>query len=139
MLQTLIPGGTRRAVIISSAIFGLIHLNNLVQAGTPGTPAGVAVQALFSALFGVAFASYRVRTNTIWPVVIFHALPDISALFAQNSTGETSTLNPSTVVIELGLGVIVASYGLYLLRERHRELSVKNLGPSSSASSQREE
>lgn len=136
VLQTLIPGGTRRAVIVSSAIFGLIHLDNLVQAGAPGTPVGVAVQVLFSALFGVAFGSYRVRTNTIWPVIVFHALPDISALFVQNSTGETSTLNPSTVVIELDLGVVVASYGLYLLRERHRDVPVQDLRPSASVSSQ---
>lgn len=116
VLQSLLPAGVQRAVIVSSVVFGLFHFNNLVQAGGAGTVDSVSVQVLFAALFGIGFASFRLRTRTIWPVVVFHALSDVPALFLQMSTGATSSLNPLTVAIELLLGGTIAAYGLYVLR-----------------------
>lgn len=81
VLQSLLPGGAQRAVIVSSVVFGLFHFNNLVQAEGAGTVDSVSVQVLFAALFGIGFASFRLRTRTIWPVVVFHALSDVPALF----------------------------------------------------------
>ncbi len=121
VLESLLPGGLERAVVVSSIVFGLFHFNNLVQAGGGGTVGSVSVQVLFAALFGIGFASFRLRTGTIWPVVAFHVFSDFPAFFLQNSTGSTSSLNPMTVAIELLLGGTIAVYGLYLLRSTRRK------------------
>jgi hypothetical protein len=75
VLQTLLPRGTMRAVIISSVLYGAQYLR-LIAAGVD--PVLVGVQALHMVGIGVAFAAVVVVTGTIWPLVLITAATQVS-------------------------------------------------------------
>ena len=123
MLQSLLPSGVLRAVIVSALAFALLHLNNLFQAGSSSNPEAVLVNVAYAFLFGVAMASFRIATKTIWPAITFHTLTDIPGLLAivwgTTSIGSSSP-SPAGIVIEIGLGALMAWYGLRSLGRNMR-------------------
>jgi membrane protease YdiL (CAAX protease family) len=121
VLQSLIPKGVRTAVILSAVAFFLAHLGNLLQAQTGASLGGVLANALYAFLFGIGLGGIRIRTNTLWPGVTIHALTDFPSLLAIGwGTNAISSAGPSParVVLEVGLAVVLAGYGLLLLRSR---------------------
>lgn len=125
ILQSLSPSGALAAAGISSVFFGLAHLNNLL---THAPPIVVLAQVVGACLLGFGFAACRLRTGTIWPLILFHALYDLPAditLFnASNARtiGTTlATLSPlATALVLIIPGLILACYGLFLLRPLQR-------------------
>jgi membrane protease YdiL (CAAX protease family) len=121
ILQSLLPSGPLAAAALSGLFFGLAHLNNLL---THVPPAIVLVQAVGAFLLGFGFAACRLRTRTIWPLILFHALYDLPAditLFNAGKAGAIiatlSTLSLVTIALVLIIpGLILACYGLFLLR-----------------------
>jgi uncharacterized protein len=65
--------GVWPAVILSSVVFGAVHVSNGFITGDWG-PAGV--QALMATMSGLAFAALRVRTGSLWPGIVLHGLWD---------------------------------------------------------------
>jgi membrane protease YdiL (CAAX protease family) len=63
-------------VILSSSLFGVFHLTNLLNDVPPIT---VFVQVFYATVIGIAFAAIYIRTNNnlLW-CVILHALYDIA-------------------------------------------------------------
>lgn len=121
MLQALLPYGSIGGALLSSLFFGLAHLNNLL---THVPPVVVLAQVIGGALLGFGFAACRLRTRTIWPLIIFHALYDLPAnitLFdtrsfvSVNSMLSTSSLVAETIALIVP-GCVLACYGLFLLR-----------------------
>lgn len=118
ILQALLPIGPLGGVTLSSLLFGLAHLNNLLT----HLPASlVLAQAIGACLLGVGFAACRLRTRTIWPLIVFHTLYDLPAnmtLFGTRGIVEThSTLSSTAVGAALIVpGFLLACYGLFLLR-----------------------
>lgn len=112
MLRALQPLGTWRAVLVTTVLFSLTHLMN-VLAGEGGLQA--ALQLAYSAAIGFAFTAIVLRTGTIWPLVIAHGLIDFIA-FLQD---------PALVLpvhVEIGIDVAVTvvflAYGAFVLRTR---------------------
>ncbi|MFN8498424.1 MAG: CPBP family intramembrane glutamic endopeptidase [Anaerolineae bacterium] len=103
ILGLLRPTGIWRAVILSSLLFGLAHLGNILLRGNPSL---VALQALGSATGGVGLAALRLRTRTIWPLIAIHALND---LFLQMGTLPVP-------LVDAAHDIILLVYGIYLLR-----------------------
>jgi hypothetical protein len=66
----------------------------------------IALQAFGSAIQGIGFAALRLRTNTIWPLIVIHMLHD---LFLQMSTLPIPLL-------EAFIETILCIYGMVLLR-----------------------
>lgn len=97
ILQTLLPKGVLRAVLLSSLIFALLHVGNLF-AGLPWTY--VSGQVLFTFGDGLAYAVMRVRTGSIWPAIILHGLTDFGALAFTATTG----IKPAPLLSELLAG-----------------------------------
>src|SRR5260221_166416 len=64
----------------SALFFGLFHLQNLLYY----PPSTVLVQIMVTCLFGFGFAACRMRTNTICPLIIFHAGNELIAFSASN-------------------------------------------------------
>ncbi|MHB8595590.1 MAG: CPBP family intramembrane glutamic endopeptidase [Ktedonobacteraceae bacterium] len=127
ILQALSPYRPFAGAALSSLLFALAHLNNLLT----HLPAPIILgQVIGGFLLGFGFAACRLRTQTIWPLIIFHALYDLPAnitLFdIRNTTSVYSVLaNTSPGTIALGLvapGFILACYGVFLLRPRRPQL-----------------
>ena len=123
ILQSLLPIGPLTAAAFSSLFFALAHLNNLLTHAPPLVVFGQVVGAF---LLGFGFAACRLRTKTLWPLIIFHALYDLPAditLFnARNASTVNATLaalSPLATALALIIpGFILACYGLFLLRSR---------------------
>jgi hypothetical protein len=70
------------------------------------SPAFVVAQAFGTACFGVGFAALRLRTGTIWPLLVLHMLTDLF--------GQLARL-PVTPFL-MTQDVVLLAYGLYLVR-----------------------
>jgi membrane protease YdiL (CAAX protease family) len=67
------------AILITTLLFGLVHLLN---AGVVGNIEVAAAQAVAAAMSGLLFIAIRVRTGSIIPAMVYHALWDFGALMA---------------------------------------------------------
>ncbi len=114
VLQTLLPGGTRRAVLISSVLFGVAYLRVMAL---DVDPVHVAAQAANSVGMGIAFAALVIVTGTIWPLVLISAASQVVfyLTYLPNSRPDVSV-----IVIELLMGALAAAYGMRLLHRRRR-------------------
>ncbi len=86
----------------TALLFGLAHLSNIVIRGEVVI---IAAQAVGAAAFGFGFAALRLRTNTLVPLIVLHAVHD---LVLQMST---LPLIPVAVVQD----VLLFALGGYLL------------------------
>jgi hypothetical protein len=107
MLGLLRPTGVWRAVLISSLLFGLGHLGNTALRGMSFL---IVLQAFGAAIQGIGFAALRLRTNTIWPLIIIHGLHDLSL--------QMSTL--PIPLLEAPMETALCIYGIVLLRHYNR-------------------
>lgn len=112
MLRALEPLGVWRAVIITTILFSVTHLMN-VMAGEAGLQA--ALQLLYTAAVGFAFAALVLRTGTIWPLIVAHALIDFVAFM-----GDPALVVPPAAEIGIDITVTAAfvAYGLFVLGRR---------------------
>ena len=99
--------GPVRAMVVSSVLFGVCHLLNI--AGGSGL-AVTLLQICFAILYGLVFALIFIRSGSLIPCVLLHALHDLcSFLSAEGSV---------TMSIVLGAiqTVILILYFVYLLK-----------------------
>lgn len=104
------------AVLLSSAIFGIAHTGNGLATGDFG---GALWQAAAAFLQGVAYAAIRLRTRSVWPMVVVHGLWDfalVTSMLADADSGDDSILPYAALLAVLPLCL----YGVYLLRGKHR-------------------
>jgi len=102
------------AVLVSSALFGAVHALNVFITGDLSASL---LQALAAALQGVGIAAVRVRTGSLWPMVVVHAFYDCGLLLAAGSHPAPATPGAASVFpILFVLPVFV--YGLFLLRKQ---------------------
>jgi len=100
------------AVLASSAIFGVVHAANGLATGDFDAALW---QAVAAGLQGVAYAAIRLRTRSVWPMVVVHGLWDfalVTSVLSATAQGETSVLPYAALIAVLPLCL----YGLYLLR-----------------------
>lgn len=102
MMRVLRPLGVTRAVFIGAALFGAAHLVNMLFRN----PFIVLAQAVGAFTDGVGLAALRLRTRTLWGVLVVHACHD---LFLQY------TRLPK-IPLDVLQDTIMFFYGLYLLR-----------------------
>ena len=113
-----ISGGRKHgvfyAVLISSAIFGAVHLVNLFSGGGIGA---VLLQTGYSFLIGGMCAVSVCLSENLFTAVAVHALFDVGGLIFGSRIGiaEGFQWDAVTVVITAVIGVIVAAYMLYRL------------------------
>jgi len=75
VLRALKPTGTTRTVVISSLLFGLVHIGNLLYRN----PFIVFAQMIGALVHGIDLSATGLRTNTtIWFTVILHGLHDLA-------------------------------------------------------------
>lgn len=110
--QTIIKG-----ILISSVIFGALHLGNIF-AGV--SIKGAIVQAIYSIFIGFYFGAIYTRTKNIWSVSLLHALLDCSSLidagvFGLSTTTEIMSGGSLPTVL---FSLIYLFLGLYILRDK---------------------
>lgn len=106
VLRILRPLGPMPAVLLMAALFGLAHLSNLA---VRGNPAIVLSQVVGAFCFGVGMGALRLRTNSVWFLVLLHAVSDLTLHY---------TYVPA-IPLEVVRDTILLVYGLYLLRGQH--------------------
>ena len=108
------PVGVWISVLLSSLLFGLMHLTN--AAGGAIDMGSVLVQAVGASALGICLAGIYLRTGSLWTVALLHAYMDFCALLSsgvfatdsmQDLLGEYSAENLLSVVIYLALGMFL--------------------------------
>jgi len=100
-------------VTLAAVLFGFSHLDNLFLPGADEL--GVAYQIFEATLVGVLFGAVRLRMNTIWPVMVVHAVYDLMLVLALGHAFPVAPTVPGFVVatvVNLGLALV----GFSLLR-----------------------
>jgi hypothetical protein len=124
LLRALAPRGVLHAVLVSALLFGVIHANSLLVGRDP---LFVLAQIIASVLGGIGIGALRVRTNTIWPLIVLHALNDFVQFTATGGI-EAQHVALYIPMLKVGISAVLALYGLYLLR---REMKRQALQPVS--------
>ncbi|HLO01811.1 MAG TPA: CPBP family intramembrane glutamic endopeptidase, partial [Symbiobacteriaceae bacterium] len=85
-MRALLPGGQLRAVLITATLFGVMHIGNLFG-GADLTY--TLVQVLASILGGVGAGAIRVRTGTVWGLILVHAVNDYAMFVTRDEINVT--------------------------------------------------
>jgi membrane protease YdiL (CAAX protease family) len=116
LLRLLRVRGLWPAVIVSSALFGLLHVANLFV-GSPWYT--VLLQVTFSAMAGVGYAAMRLRTGSLLVPILLHAVYDLTFRLGNIEPGSTFQY-----VVFMLHGVGWLAYGIIVLRRSKRDLLV---------------
>jgi hypothetical protein len=115
LLRVLGTIGVRRAVLLSAVLFGASHLVNVLFRSNPFLVLAQAVDAFSE---GVGFGAIRLRTNTIWPLIVLHGFEDLLLRFTR--------LPP--IPVNVFQSVVLLVYGVYLLRNMRGGVERPGLG-----------
>ena len=114
-------GNTRKGIFVSaflsSFIFGLAHLVNLV--GAANLLIATIAQVLYATMFGIFFAAVYLRSRNIWVVVILHAVFDGFAMIveARMPIVPQDNTTPGFAVFSVVIFIPLCLYGLFLIRK----------------------
>ena len=98
----------RKAVIVAAGLFSAIHLTNVSALGAD--PTFLAVQIAFTFLGGIGLGAVRLRTGTLWPVMLAHFAVDGPERLI---VGEQATVaTPVILGLLLLTGAALAVYGV---------------------------
>lgn len=90
-------GVVLKAVIVSSVLFGLKHINNLLT--YPNQVVTTSAQILFAGMAGMYLAAVYVRSQNIWVCILIHFLEDTAVTIMELFSSQT--LNSS--VADIGI------------------------------------
>lgn len=112
--------GMIKAVILSSLIFGLGHLVNLL--GGFQAPITTITQVIYTFLNGILFACIYIRCKNIWAVIILHAVDDwlclVSSIYHTVTISTVSIDSSITSMLITSITYIpFALFGFFLLRK----------------------
>ena len=113
--------GIYKAVILSSALFGALHLLNLLTGR--GTLLQVGSQSVYAFFFGVFFSALFIRTGSLWPSIVTHALFDFMGSVGEIAVGSTfdntmsGNASAEAALISVAICSVLFFYGLFLLRK----------------------
>ena len=99
------------AVILSSAVFGIMHLFNLFAGASLGA---TMLQIGYSFLMGMMWAVIYLKTRNIWLSVLLHTIYNFFGLVLFALGTVTNRYDTFTVISTTILGSIVAVYIVYL-------------------------
>jgi membrane protease YdiL (CAAX protease family) len=112
--------GLVRAIVVSSALFGLLHLLNLRK--EPVVP--TLLQVVFATFVGICFAGVLLRTRALLLLMLIHGLIDLFGDLQVKSDA------PATVSNALSACLITLPFGLagwWVVRRRTRDTTIPEL------------
>lgn len=105
ILKTLEGEGVKKAIIISSVIFGITHLGNL--AGGANISYTI-IQVVYAFAFGVVFAEIFYLTKSLIPVILWHFLHDATSYIQKEPD-----INETILFAGIQTAILVA-YAVYM-------------------------
>lgn len=117
-------GNTKKGVfasmMLSSSVFGLIHLINLID--HPELIISTSAQVIYAIMIGCFFCIVYYRTKNIWPVIILHGLVDFTGKF-WHILNTAPKVDGSLLdgVIEVGVCVILFVAAIIQLNKEFEE------------------
>lgn len=114
-----------KAIWLSCILFGLIHALNVFLTGDL---TAALLQAVAAFMSGVLFMALRIRTGSLYPLIIIHALWDFSLFIglsarASTATETASALPPIAMAAPVLLVLPLFLYGLFLMRHVSRDFA----------------
>ncbi len=104
------------AIAMSTILFGAVHvLNGFVT----GDFAAASVQAIAASMSGLMYMALLIRTGSLWPPIVVHALWDFCIFLSVSQESAAPRAEPTTLsdwLSHLGLALPSFLYGLFLLR-----------------------
>ena len=97
------------SIALSSVIFGLVHLVNLLES----SPSAVLLQIGYSALIGAMCAVVLMKTANIWLCVLIHGLYNFAGAVIPRM-GEGVIWDTFTVVLTVVVSLLVVAYMIVL-------------------------
>ncbi|MBN1935090.1 MAG: CPBP family intramembrane metalloprotease [Anaerolineae bacterium] len=117
-------GHTRRgiyqAVLVSSALFGVAHIINLIIGRLPLL--ANLTQVVYAFFFAVIFAACVLRNNSIWPMAVMHAAFDFGGKLREIAIGGGSQIAVTNSTVQEAASTIIITlflflYGIFILRK----------------------
>lgn len=93
--------GLFKSILLSSAVFGVIHLINILAGSSPGA---VIMQIGYSFLIGAMCSVVLLKTANLWLCVILHAVYDFCGLLVP-TLGDGALWNTPTIIFTAVLAV----------------------------------
>ncbi len=116
------PHAVFLAALLSSAVFGLVHLVNLLVGASPG---GVLMQIGYSFLIGGMCACVLVASRSVWLCAAIHAVYNFCGTVVPR-LGEGDGWDPVTVTVTVLLGLLTA---VLFVRSLWRTVDAEDLLP----------
>lgn len=118
ILPALMHKGKMHSIILSSIIFGSLHLMNIIKGAEFED---TIIQIIFATGFGLTMAIVRYKTELILPQILVHALWDFNSKIAQKDNISESL----EIIIFISL-VLVILWGVFLtIREYKKQFNIK--------------
>jgi membrane protease YdiL (CAAX protease family) len=111
--------GIYLSVLISSGLFALGHIVNLLQHRY--SPLADFTQIFFGLFFGVFFAACFLRNQTIWTAILTHTIFDMAGSLQDISVGGTfhayRAISVQDALVSIAITLPLFLYGLWILRK----------------------
>ncbi|MEI9982637.1 MAG: CPBP family intramembrane glutamic endopeptidase [Aliidongia sp.] len=101
----------RRAVLISSILFGTLHLAGLLA---PVDYRYILMQAVAAACLGLVLGSARLLTGSIWPGITAHTALDFFGLAAAGGVMSAADFSLGSAIVVLGSALVSFIWGIAL-------------------------
>jgi len=121
VLRATLGYGVIPAVLLSSALFGLSHVNGLF-ASYQVDPRFVLDQAWAGFLIGIFLGAVRLRMNAIWPTMLAHGAYDLPAILVYGIYAFTYRPTLGSFLFTTGFGMVFAAIGLFLIRNARPDI-----------------
>ncbi|MET3924992.1 CPBP family intramembrane glutamic endopeptidase [Devosia sp. 2618] len=111
------------AIIVTTLLFGAVHSFNALTTGD--LPAAIA-QSVTAAISGLLFLAIVLRTGSILPAMLIHALWDFSNLLGTANlvtTADHAPVDPRLLLVPVLVQLPTLIYALYLLRHVGRPIT----------------
>jgi membrane protease YdiL (CAAX protease family) len=106
------------AIWVTSALFGAVHVLNVF---ITGELLASMIQAVAAFMSGMMFMAIRIRSGSLWPAIVYHALWDFCLVLLSQSPQVTHLQEPAlsgpAMLLPMLLVLPHFLYGLFLLRK----------------------